>query len=97
MIGTREQTQTEFYKEFFMGRGKFDPAEFGVNLSREELTDQIVNDFNATYHDQWTVDELLLHPREAMWFCDHVRRMHGYFDLPDDVVLRVILTRRKSP
>ena len=76
MIRTREQTQAEFYKEFLMGRGKFDPGEFGVKLSREELTEQMIGDFAETYRDGWTIDELLLHPREAMRFCDDVRRHH---------------------
>jgi hypothetical protein len=49
------------------------------------------------YRDTWAVDELLLHPREAAWFCDETRRKYRYFDLPDDVILRVILTRRKNP
>jgi hypothetical protein len=26
-----------------------------------------------------------------------VRHKHGYFDLPDDIILRVILQRRKNP
>ena len=80
-----------------MVRGKFDPAEFGVNLSRAEFSDQMVDDFSDVYRDTWTVDELLLHPREAMRFCDEVRRKHSYYDVPDDIILRVIMTRRKSP
>ena len=97
MIITRQKTQHDFYREFLMARGRFDPTEFGVNLSREALTDEMVSDFSETYQDAWTVDELLLHPREAMRFCDDVRRRHGYYDLPDDIILRVILTRRKNP
>jgi hypothetical protein len=50
-----------------------------------------------TYRDQWSVDELMLHPREAARFCDQARFQHGYFDVPDDIILRVILTRRKNP
>jgi hypothetical protein len=57
----------------------------------------MVSDFSAMYHGMWTIDELLLHPREAGHFCDEVRRLHGYFDLPDDIILRTILTRRKNP
>ena len=93
MITTREKTQHDFYREFLMTRGKFNPADFDVDLSREDLTDQIVSDFSETYRDTWTIDELLLHPREAVRFCDDVRRRHGYYDLPDDIILRVILTR----
>ena|SRR3990172_12402467 len=97
MIATQPVTQTQFYRDFLMGRGKFDPAEFGVKLSREELTDLMVGDFSETYRDGWTIDELLLHPREAMRFCDDVRRRHAYYDLPDDIILRVIMGRRKNP
>ena len=90
-------TQADFYREFLMGRGKFNPADFGVSVSREEFVDQMVEDFGATYRGAWTMDELLLHPREAVRFCDDVRRKHGYFDVPDDIILRVILNRRKNP
>jgi hypothetical protein len=80
-----------------MGRGRFELSDFGVSLPKEEFTDQVVNDFSAIYRDGWTVDELLLHPREAEQFCNDVRRKHGYYDLPDDIILRVILNRRKNP
>jgi len=80
-----------------MGRGKFAPQEFGVDLSHEDFTDQMVDDFNITYHGIWTIDELCLHPGEAMQFCNDVRRKHEYYDLPDDIILRVIMGRRKSP
>ena len=44
----------------------------------------------------WTVDELLLHPREALNLCDSFRRAYGYFDLPDEVILRQLMIRRKK-
>ena len=98
MIRTRElNTQAEFYKEFLMRRGDFDPAEFGVDLPRDQLVDELVGDFAETYRDAWTIDELCLHPREAMRFCDDVRRRHAYYDLPDDIILRSIMNRRKRP
>lgn len=96
MIATHAVPQDQFYREFIMVRGKFDPAEFGVNLSREDLTEQMVDEFNSAYRS-WTIDELLVHPREATRFCDDVRRKFGYWDLPDDIILRVIMTRRKNP
>lgn len=89
--------QNDFYQEFLMGRGNFDPSEFGVNLSKVDFTDQMVEDFHETYGNVWTIDELLLHPREAAIFCDQVRRRRRYFDVPDDIILRVILGRRKNP
>ncbi|MFO1043257.1 MAG: hypothetical protein U0941_15800 [Planctomycetaceae bacterium] len=80
-----------------MGRASFDPKEFGVDLSKPEFMDQMVDEFNAAYRDQWTIDELLLRPREALRFCDSVRGRFGYFDVPDDIILRAIMQRRKNP
>jgi hypothetical protein len=91
------ETQREFYREFLMGRKKIDPSKYGVSVQPEEFTDQMVNTFNDTYRGYWTVDELLLHPREASRFCDEVRRHFGYYDVPDDIILRVIMNRRKNP
>lgn len=89
--------QADFYREFLMGRGNFDPKDFGVDLSREDFTDKMVDTFAEAFRGQWTIDELLLHPRDAMRFCDDVRHRFGYFDMPDDLILRVILARRKNP
>lgn len=80
-----------------MSRQSFDPRDFGVNMEKPEFIDQMCEDFNTVYRGQWTVDELLLRPREAMRFCDDVRHRHGYYDLPDDIILRSILQRRKNP
>jgi hypothetical protein len=49
---------------------------------------------------QWfaqTLPTLVLHPRGALRFCDGTRRKHGWFDLPDDVLLRWLMNRRKNP
>jgi hypothetical protein len=90
-------SQANFYKAFLMARSQFNPRDFGVDLDREEFIDQMCDDFNTIYRGQWTIDELCLHPREALHFCDDVRRKHHYFDLPDDIILRVIMARRKNP
>jgi hypothetical protein len=90
-------SQTQFYQEFLMARPSFDPRDFGVNLDKEGFIDQMCDEFNDMYRGQWTVDELLLHPREALNFCDHVRRKHAYFDMPDDIILRAVMQRRKNP
>jgi hypothetical protein len=52
-------------------------------------------DFNDTYRGGWSIDELLLHPAEALRFFSDVRRKHGYFDMPDDIILRAVMNRRK--
>ncbi len=45
----------------------------------------------------WSVDELLLHPREELDYCSAIRRRSGFHDLPDDLILRCLLARRKNP
>jgi hypothetical protein len=80
-----------------MARHSFEPRDFGIDLDKPAFIDQMSEEFNSAYRGQWSVDELLLHPREAARFCDDVRHKHGYYDVPDDVILRVILQRRKSP
>lgn len=89
--------QVAFYEEFLMGRHSFKPQEFGVEMDRAEFDDMMVDEFNTAYRGSWTIDECLLHPREAALFCDEVRRKHRFFDVPDDIILRVIMTRRKNP
>lgn len=97
MLATVTTSQTEFYKEFLMGRRSFDPHDFGVDLGKETFLDQMVEDFGGYTRGQLTLDELLLRPKTALHFCDTVRQMHGYFDLPDDIILRSIMQRRKNP
>jgi hypothetical protein len=36
-------------------------------------------------------------PREALRFCDDFRRKHQCMDVPDDIILRSIIGRRKHP
>jgi hypothetical protein len=90
-------TQADFFREFLMARGNFDPSEFGIDATREDFADQMAEDFNTYFRGQLTVDELLLHPRDAMRFCDEIRHRRGYWTLPDDIILRTILGRRKHP
>ena len=97
MVATQAATQTQFYREFLMGRGDFDPGQFGVSLDRMTFTDQMVDEFNTIYRGGWTIDELCLHPDEAKHFCVEVRRKFAYYDLPDDIILRSIMNRRKRP
>jgi hypothetical protein len=97
MVAINTPSQSLFYREFLMTRGNFDPAAFGIRSSKEDFTDEMVGDFADYFRGQWTIDECLLHPRDAMRFCDEVRQRRGYWDVPDDIILRVILTRRKNP
>lgn len=80
-----------------MGRHAINPRDYGIQMDSPEFMDQMVETFAAVYRGQWTIDELLLHPSEAIRFCGDVRRQYGYFDLPDDIILRAIMIRRKNP
>ena len=65
-----------------------------VTASRMDL---IVDDFNVMFKGEMTIDELCLRPRQALEFCDSVRSKHGMYDVPDDIILRSVMTRRKNP
>lgn len=78
-----------------MKRGEFDPRDFDVDMPRQEFMDLVVSDFGTIYRGQLAFDELLLHPREALSFCDQVRKKHDFFYVPDDIILRSVLTMRK--
>lgn len=89
--------QAEYFRSFLMARPSFEPRDFGVDMDKPDFLDRMAEVFNSAYRGQWTLDELLLHPREAARFCDDVRHQFGYYDVPDDIILRSIMQRRKSP
>ncbi|MSR56703.1 MAG: hypothetical protein EXS05_03400 [Planctomycetaceae bacterium] len=90
-------SQSTFYREFLMGRSMFKPQEFGIDMQKNAFMDQMVDEFDTTFRNELTIDELLLHSRSALRFCDDVRSKFHYFDLPEDIILRSIMTRRKNP
>ena len=92
-----EESQRAFYREWLMGRQIVNPRDYGVDMDAASFKDRMAELFTTKYRGHWTVDELLLHPREAALFCDDARRSIMGFDVPDDVILRVILGRRKKP
>lgn len=96
MIATN-QKQVEFYREFLMTRRKFEPEQFGISMCREDFDDRMVDIFNSHFGDAISIDELCLHPRQALRFCDDVRTEQRWYDLPDDIILRVVMQRRKNP
>ena len=77
---------------------QFEPSEFGVDFDKRTFIAEVVKVFNqCVFAEVWTVDELLLHPREAIRFCDMVRDRRKWYEVPDDVILRSLLQRRKHP
>jgi hypothetical protein len=66
-------------------------AGFGIDMRESDVVDALVDDFNTIYRGTLTVEELVLHPREAIRFCDDARRKHGWYGLPDYAILRWLM------
>jgi hypothetical protein len=91
-------TKPTFYARWLMGRTAFKPQDFGIDMvEHEDFVDMLCEDFNDYVRGTLTLDEMLLHPRTAMHFCDSIRAKHLFHDLPDDIILRAIMARRKNP
>lgn len=87
---------TERQKALIVARLAKTLEDWGVDGDPKEFTDQLVQVWQAMYL-AFSFDELLLRPREALKLCDAARTATKYFDLPDDVILRAIMNRRKQP
>lgn len=90
-------SQATFYREFLMTRSDFQPQDFGVDQSKVDFQDEMVNQFNDFIRGEMSLDEMLLRPDLAKSFCMSVRGRLGYHDVPDDIILRSIMSRRKNP
>jgi hypothetical protein len=88
-------SRSDSYREYLMKRGDFSPLEYGIALTKDALTDVLVDEFNSAFKGL-SIDEVCLRPKVALYFCDTVRQKHGFFDLPDDCLLRCIMNRRKA-
>ena len=97
MLSVAEKPAQTLMQKVIAAMAKMNPEDFGIKASMTEFTDDMVDRFNTRFRGQWTIDELLLHPREALLFCDQVRHDTGNFAVPDHFILRAILTRRKNP
>jgi len=84
----------ERQKELLVARLSQTLADYGIDDDPEAFKDGLVDLFHGLY-PAFTVDELLVRPREALRYCDAVRDKHRNYDLPDDLVLRSLLNRRK--
>jgi hypothetical protein len=92
-----QPSPSEFMRRYLVARASFQPSDYGIQMEKAEFVDLMAEEFNKAFKGQLTVDEVLLRPRVAMQFCDAVRLSHGWFDLPDDSILRSVLQRRKNP
>jgi hypothetical protein len=70
--------------------------EHGCDMSPNQFR-QYVDEMFAEHVTDYTLDEMLLHPREAISFCDTVRQSGREFaDLPDHLILRSVIGQRKK-
>lgn len=96
MAAVAVTSQAAFYREWLMARS-INPRDYGIDLELADLKDRLSDEFNTIYRDAWSFDDLLLHPREAIRFCDDLRRKYAWYSAPDDVLLRALMQRRKNP
>ena len=83
-------------KALFVARLSDALTMYEVKLSVDEFKTLLVDRLHDLY-PSFSVDELLVRPREAVEFCRSIRRTLGNFDVPDDMILRPLLNSRKSP
>ena len=97
MIKSLSEAELSFYQEFLMKRGDFKPEDFGVEIDKDSFLDRMVELFSEYTRGSISLDEMLLRPDLAKTFCNDVREKTGYYDVPDDILLRSIIMRRKNP
>jgi hypothetical protein len=67
----------------------------GCSVPIAQFQDEL-EDLHSHLYQSWSVDELLLHPDDAKEFCDTIRRQTSFQGLPDDLILRCLISRRKK-
>ena len=68
----------------------------GCSVPIDQFQDEL-EDLHSNLYQNWSVDELLLHPDDAKEFCNTIRRQTSFQGLPDDLILRCLISRRKNP
>lgn len=70
--------------------------EYGCDMSPNQFREHADQMF-AEHVSDYTVDEMLLHPKAAIAYCDTVRQSGKEFaNLPDDLILRSLIGQRKK-
>jgi hypothetical protein len=71
--------------------------ENGCEVPIRDFQDELEEAFQGQYSN-FSIDSLLLNPTEALAFCQGVRRLRrDYATLPEELILRCLLARRKNP
>ena len=79
-----------------MDRQKWEPQDFGIDLPRKELVDMFVDELRRVFRGMWTIDDLVVHPRDATRFCEDFRLKTGFYNLPDEIILRTLMNERPT-
>jgi hypothetical protein len=77
-----------------MKSGSIDLGQYATRVSPAELTQAVGQQFRRDF--SISVQELLVHPAVAMDFCNVVRERHDIPNVPDDVILRLLLKSQSS-
>jgi hypothetical protein len=83
-------------REALMARLNLTLADYGIDLEPAAYVDELA-ELMANLYPAFSVDELLVRPREALRYCDAARQRFQCYDLPDDLILRPLLSRREQP
>lgn len=71
--------------------------ENGCEVPIGEFQDYLQEAFQGDFQNL-SVDGLLLIPKEAILFCDRIRKLNDeYATLSDTLILRCLMARRKNP
>ncbi len=81
-------------KEFYVSRFSKTLTKYGIIEDPKMFIDRLVEIFQGMY-PAFTIDKLLIRPREALRYCEAVRAACKNFDLPDPLILGSLLNRRK--
>jgi hypothetical protein len=90
MTDCNEQDNEDFKRAFYLEwkeKQTYDPRDHGVELSKDDFSRVLNEDFREMFRGYWTTFDLAHNPQMAMRFCDEVRHKHLWFDLPDQVIM----------
>lgn len=74
-----------------LNRGEWEPEQFGIaGMGKDEIIKVLCQYFRDSLGRTWTVDDLLLHPSDAVRFCQDARFRAGWFDMPEEFILRAL-------
>lgn len=78
-----------------MGRLEDELSGYNIKGGAEKFREVIADVKNGMCRN-WTDEDLLCHPVDAIRFCAAVCGKLRCFDLPDDLILRTLLNMRKA-